>query len=294
MDNMDNPSIERTPLVIAAEINMITCQTRKILLTSAIEIGRRLQEAKDLVKHGEWGKWLEESVSYSRRTAERLIKLYEEYGPKLPDGSDRSNATPVSHLTYTQALLLLGLPEEDREEFIAQIDVGSMTKQELQQALKDRDQANQVKETALQEKDQALKENQALKKGLETIDIAISEFKKEQTNALTEAPASEDVKVKASSAGNAPAVTTVPFTHNLKTERDPDAHIKHVEKCDACCQTIADTFFDLTTALTNLHYLDPKLKEEKRKKANKLIDYMAETIIEWPPPKKPLRVTSSR
>ncbi|TCX55685.1 preprotein translocase subunit SecA, partial [Dehalobacter sp. 12DCB1] len=34
---MDNPTTERTPLVIAAEINMITCQTKKIVLASAIE-----------------------------------------------------------------------------------------------------------------------------------------------------------------------------------------------------------------------------------------------------------------
>ncbi|AFV02978.1 Protein export cytoplasm protein SecA ATPase RNA helicase [Dehalobacter sp. UNSWDHB] len=85
---MDNSTGERTPLIIAAEINMITCQTKKILLASAIEIGRHLQEAKDLVKHGEWGKWLAESVSYSQKTAERLIKLYKEYGPKLLASQD--------------------------------------------------------------------------------------------------------------------------------------------------------------------------------------------------------------
>ncbi|KUO77205.1 MAG: hypothetical protein APF81_28130 [Desulfosporosinus sp. BRH_c37] len=68
----------------------------------AIEIGRRLQVAKALVKHGEWGKWLEESVSYSQKTAERLVKHYEEYGPNLPDGSGRSKSTLVSILTYTQ------------------------------------------------------------------------------------------------------------------------------------------------------------------------------------------------
>jgi hypothetical protein len=242
---MDNLTTERTPLVIAAEINMITCQTKKILFAGAIEIGRRLQEAKDLVKHGEWGKWLEESVSYSQKTAERLIKLYKEYGPNFSDETDRSKSTPVSILTYTQALLLLGLPEEEREEFIAQNDVGSMTKQQLQQALKDRDQANQAKE-------QALEENQVLKTGLETIDSTISELKKEQAKAPSMPANPENVKEEA-----------LP-THNLKTEPDPDAHIKYVEKCDACCKTIADTFFDLTTALTNLAHIDPKLKEEKR------------------------------
>jgi hypothetical protein len=48
---------ERTPLVIAAEINTIKRQTENILLTNAIEIGRRLKEAKELVRHWEWGKW---------------------------------------------------------------------------------------------------------------------------------------------------------------------------------------------------------------------------------------------
>ena len=257
---MDNPTFERTPLVIAAEINMITCQTRKILLISAIEIGRRLQEAKVMLKHGEWIEWIEESVDYTRRTASRLMKIYKEYGPDFPEGSDRSNGTPVSHLTYTQALLLLRLPEEERKEFIAQNDVGSMTKQELQQALKDRDQANQAKD---------------------------------QAKAPSRPVNPENIQAQASSTAIAPSAgqTALP-THNLKTKRDPHAHIKYVKQCDACCKTIADTFFDLTTALTNLTHIDPELKEEKRKEANRLIEYMTKTIKEWPPPKKPLRVNS--
>lgn len=71
---MDNPTTERTPLVIAAEINMITCQTKKILLVGTIEIGRRLQEAKDLVKHGEWGKWLGELFSSNCRKADQALQ----------------------------------------------------------------------------------------------------------------------------------------------------------------------------------------------------------------------------
>ncbi len=276
---MENPATERTPLVIAAEINMITCQTKKILLAGAIEIGCRLQEAKALVKHGEWGKWLE-SVSYSQKTAERLIKLYQEYGPNFSDGLDTSKSTSMSNMTYTQALLLLGLPAEEREEFIEQNDVGGMTTKKLQQALQDRDKANQ-------EKEQALQENQAFKKGLKAIDSTISELKKEQAKAASMPTNPENVKAEAFSASQ-PALPT----HNLKAEHDPDAHIKYVEKCNACCKTIADTFFDLTTALTNLAHVDPNLKEEKRKEANRLIEYMAETIKEWPPPKKPLRVHS--
>lgn len=51
---MTKLSIERTPLIIAAEINMINQQTKKALLTGAVEIGKRLKEAKALVPHGEW------------------------------------------------------------------------------------------------------------------------------------------------------------------------------------------------------------------------------------------------
>ncbi|MCM1566897.1 MAG: DUF3102 domain-containing protein [Dehalobacter sp.] len=129
---------ERTPPVIAAEINTIRQQTNKILLASAVEVGKRLKEAKALLPHGEWGKWLEESVSYSQRTAEKLIQVFDEYGIKLlvsSEDQEMSNSPPVANLTYTQALILLGLPEDQRDAFIAENDAGSMSKQQLQQAV---------------------------------------------------------------------------------------------------------------------------------------------------------------
>jgi len=69
---MDDLITDRTPPVIAAEINTIRDQTGKVLLAAAIEIGRRLKEAKDLLPYGEWGKWLEESVSYSQKTDRKI------------------------------------------------------------------------------------------------------------------------------------------------------------------------------------------------------------------------------
>nr|WP_282433488.1 DUF3102 domain-containing protein [Desulfosporosinus sp. OT] len=75
-------------------------------MVSAVEIGRLLKEAKSLVKHGEWGKWQEESASYSHRTAGRLIQLYEEYGLNNSDGQSSSNWSLVTNLNYTQALII--------------------------------------------------------------------------------------------------------------------------------------------------------------------------------------------
>lgn len=158
---MNDLSTDRTPLVIAAEINMIRHQTRKILLAGAIEIGCRLKEAKELFPHGEWGKWLKESVSYSQRTADRLMQLYEKYGTKLLaslDSDGNPNSSLMTNLTYTHALILLGVPEEERDEFIAEHDVESMTQLELQQAVKDRDQAIEEKKDL--QKDLELKSNE--------------------------------------------------------------------------------------------------------------------------------------
>jgi len=121
------------------------------MLTNAIEVGKRLKEAKALLPHGEWGKWLVESVSYSQRTANRLMQLFEEYGDKLfasTDDGGSSNSSALTNLTYYQALLLLGIPEDEREKFILQHDVEDMTIRELDQALKERNQTAPEKEQA--------------------------------------------------------------------------------------------------------------------------------------------------
>lgn len=48
----------------------------KRVVKDVIEIGRRLQEAKDLVGHGGWTAWLEREFDWSQDTASNFIKLY--------------------------------------------------------------------------------------------------------------------------------------------------------------------------------------------------------------------------
>ena len=131
----------RTPEQIASEINFIKEQSGKMLLRNAVEIGRRLTEAKELIPHGEWLKWLNESVSYSRSTASRLMKVFREYGPILssPDGEENPNGASMHHLNYTQGLILFGISAEDRDQFIADNDVENMSQRELKQIINVRD-----------------------------------------------------------------------------------------------------------------------------------------------------------
>lgn len=121
----------RSAEVIAAEIRSIDAQTREIVLRSAIEIGKRLNEAKELVAHGEWGPWLEVNVQYSQSTANNFMRIAEEYG---------SNFQAIENLSYTKALALLGVPADERDQFAQENNVEGMSARELQQTIKEKKQ----------------------------------------------------------------------------------------------------------------------------------------------------------
>lgn len=160
--NMSELMINRTPELIAAEINNIKDQTRKMVLYNSIEIGRRLLEAKSMLEHGEWGNWLEEKVDYSQSTANNLMKIFKEYGSEqITLLGDNAKSQALGNLSYTQAVALLGVPEEDREAFIKDHDIESMSTRELQQAIKERDEALEKLKNAKQVAEE--KNNEALK-----------------------------------------------------------------------------------------------------------------------------------
>ncbi|HHY27017.1 MAG TPA: DUF3102 domain-containing protein [Desulfitobacterium dehalogenans] len=278
---MNGPIIERTPLVIAAEINMINYQIGKILLTGAIEIGRRLKEAKALLPHGEWGKWLEESVSFSRSTATRLMQIYEEYGP---------NCASMHNLTYTQAVILLGLPPEEREGFITNYDVENMSTRELRQAITDRDKALEEK------KQQALQEKDEIKKDLEDKDSIIARLTTQVQNLERQA---EDYKQNYLTEQNKTVTKiTEPKEANeeilsVKKTTEPEddleaARIKDsVMKYEAMFITHRDnlikTFEELLKTLTNLARIDKEAKEKNRQAAYELLGNLTNRLEVWPP-----------
>lgn len=136
--------MERTPEIVAAEIRQIRDDTLKEYLNSCIEIGKRLCEAKEMVPHGEWANWLKTAVSFSQRTANNLMKIYEEYGAAQGElwGASAISQT-FANLSYSQAVALLAVPAEEREEFAEQNDAANMSTRELQEAIKARDEAEE-------------------------------------------------------------------------------------------------------------------------------------------------------
>lgn len=131
--------------IVTAEIVTIKRQANQVLITAAIEIGRRLTEAKAMVPFGEWGKYLEERVEYSQSTANNLMKIYKEYGSdqeSLFDGFAKSQA--FANLNYTQALAMLSIPVEEREAFAVENDVASKSTREIQELIRQRDESRQA------------------------------------------------------------------------------------------------------------------------------------------------------
>lgn len=144
----------KTPDILAAEIRTIKNQTGRMVLNASIEVGRRLTEAKAKLPHGSWGEYLKNEVDYSPSQAQNLMRVFREYGSDQQSlfGGEAKSQT-FGNLTYSKALSLLAIPdEEERERFAVENDVEHMSVRELNEALKAR---NEAEEKAAAAEDEA-------------------------------------------------------------------------------------------------------------------------------------------
>lgn len=103
-----------------------------------LTIGRCLIEAKDMLPHGEWLPWLNERVEFSERTARNFMRLAREW----------TNRQTLADLGASKALTLLALPPEEREQFMEDHNVIDMSARQLEQAIRERDEARKAAEEA--------------------------------------------------------------------------------------------------------------------------------------------------
>lgn len=128
MKDLQTPSLTR----ITTEIVFLKQQTAQ----NIIEIGLRLNTAKDMLPHGEWGKWLKKEVEFSQEQARRFMKV----------ATELSNSTALWNLPQTKVFALFDLPSEEREEFVntthivngEEKTVDEMTTRELQKVIKEK------------------------------------------------------------------------------------------------------------------------------------------------------------
>ncbi len=161
---------ERTIEIVTAEIRAIHKQVQRMALGYAIEIGRRLCEAKEMLPHGEWGAWLETETSYSKSTANNLMRIFNEYGAsQMWLFEPEAKSQTLGDLPYTKALKLLALPEDEREQFAQEHDVQQMSTRELDKAIRERDEAQRAAKTEKELREKECRETERLRTELDEL-----------------------------------------------------------------------------------------------------------------------------
>lgn len=138
------PAPERTVELVTVEIKALHKQAQQMALGYAIEIGRRLVEVKAMLPHGQWGDYLRDRLGYKSSTANNFMRIFEAYGAEQQSlFGPVAKSQALGNLSYTKALALLVLPDEERESFLSENDVEDMSTRELQTALKELAQARE-------------------------------------------------------------------------------------------------------------------------------------------------------
>lgn len=211
------PSAQKSPEALGAEIRNLTTQARSMTVYFGVEIGRRLAAAKSMVPYGTWGEWLKKETEFSQSTATRFMRVFEEYGDaQIGIFGAVAESSTLQNLSISNALRLLALPAEEREEFAEEVDAEHLSARELEKVIRERDaektRANIAETKAKMERETAQKQ---LTEATETIqklekDIAdlLEKLKKaeaagasaEEAEALKEKVSALEKKLKTSDA----------------------------------------------------------------------------------------------
>lgn len=125
---------------LGSEIRLLTRQARGMALGYGIQIGYRLKVAHEKVGPHGWAEWLEKETDFSRAAASRFEKLYEGYGAEQGSLLGVENNFPtLEKLSISNALSLLAVPEEEREEVAAELDAENISNRELEKKLAERE-----------------------------------------------------------------------------------------------------------------------------------------------------------
>lgn len=112
-----------------ATLDSLAMQARMFaqgIALNVLQLGRVLTEAKKLVHHGEWDKWILENAGMSRRKAEQYMQAFCTFGLNKQ----------IAELGITKITKMLPMLEEDRSRLLEEHNVAAMTTRELDEAIK--------------------------------------------------------------------------------------------------------------------------------------------------------------
>lgn len=213
-----------------------------------LTIGRCLIEAKDMLPHGEWLPWLNERVELSERTAQKFMRLAQKW----------SNPSALADLGATKALMLLALPEEERDEFIEDHNVIDMSTRQLEQAIRERDEARKAAEEAKADASAAEQARAKMEADMAVVNASLAAAREEKQKADQEAARLENELA---------ALKARPVEVAVETVVDPEA----IEKAKA--EAVAEIKAKLDKAR------EAKAKaDEKRKQAEASVEILKKSL----------------
>lgn len=174
--------------IVTAEIYTIRDNAARVFMDSVVQIGRRLEEAKQLVPQGEWLNYLDTKLGYKPSTAQNYMRIAREFGDGQVGLSGKTASDFFGNLGYSQLLPLLGLPEEEREQLAEEHDLAGMSSREIQALVKERDEA---KAAAVAAQEQADKQGQEARSARDALANAKDKLKAEKQKAQEQAEAAK-------------------------------------------------------------------------------------------------------
>lgn len=104
---------------------------------NAIEVGKRLIQAKELVPHGQWKEWLSSNFNLKYRMAANFMAIADRWGNR----TNSQEVQSIALLGATQMIAMLALPEGEEEKFLTEqaekgTSVQDMTVKNLREEIK--------------------------------------------------------------------------------------------------------------------------------------------------------------
>ncbi len=206
---MNEPAVrevaDMTPAELGGEIRLLTQQARRMALSYAIQIGYRLKAAHEKVGPHGWAEWLKKETEFSAAAASRFEKLYEGYGTEQGSLFGVENKFPtLKNISVSNALRLLAVPEEEREEVAAELDAEHVSARELEKALAERDEARAETEAvredakrAAEDADRKLTDAQKRVRELESRPVEVAVERDEEAISKAAAAAKKEAETAA-------------------------------------------------------------------------------------------------
>lgn len=251
---IDVPMVEQRSIgIVTAEILTYKNQYKNQTIYFLLEVGKRLVEAKSMLDHGEWEDWLAREVDFKQSTANNLMKIYREYGTGQQRLDGAGNPQAIENLSYTQIVRLLAVPAEERDEFIRENDIENKSSREIEQLVRERDDARRKLQDTSARLDQAEKDRAKT----ETLNSELCQKYDQAVKALqqadSEAQAADDARKAAEEKVAAAKAAEKKAKDKLKELKDnptvpPEVLEKFKAEAEAAAKAAAEQELEAKTA----------------------------------------------